>query len=39
MIVSGKSSTYDSGTKVVKIYSDYSLDFQVSMKVNYNTDF
>ncbi|MCK5846532.1 MAG: hypothetical protein KAG84_03765 [Bacteroidales bacterium] len=39
MIVKGSSSTYDQGNKITKIYSDYGIEFQVSMKVNYKTDY
>ncbi len=39
MIVSATGSTFDNGNKIIKIYSDYSLDFQISAKAEYKTDY
>ena len=39
MIISAKGSTYDQGNKIIKIYSDYKLDFEISAKAEYKTDY
>ena len=39
LLISAEISTFDQGTKVVKIYSDYSLYVEVSAKVEVEQDF
>lgn len=39
IIISSKSNTYDSGNKIVKIYSDYKISLELSAKGEYKTDY
>jgi hypothetical protein len=39
IILSAKMSTYDEGTKLMKIYSDYKLSLEMSAKGKYKLDF
>jgi hypothetical protein len=39
MIFKASVSTKDAGTKIVKIYSDYSIDFKVAVKTKLKVDF
>jgi hypothetical protein len=39
MVVSAKANTIDSGSKIVKIYSDYKISYEISAKGEYKTNF
>lgn len=39
IIISSKSNTYDSGNKIVKIYSDYKISVELSGKGEYKTNY
>ena len=39
LIVSSVSTTYDQGSKVIKIYSDYKISMEISAKGEYKTNY
>ncbi len=39
LIISARASTYDKGQKIIKIYSDYKIKFELSAKAEYKTDY